>query len=206
MTFFESLLAFDNNLFIIINSAHTPFFDFLFQSITFFGTGFLIAPVLLTIIVISIPRKQQSRIILCAIVSISVSGLVTQSVKQLVHRPRPISYFMTASQALKNPPPTRPVYTVHVLGPHLKRKSFPSGHSNTAFATATFLVLLYGGWFWSSYLIAFLVAYSRIYLGVHFFLDTLSGAVLGIFLVWIIFRLFHIQQYTFRYGAKNDTR
>lgn len=205
MTAFESIIAFDNNLFIAVNNAHTPFFDIFFQIITFLGTGYVIAPLLLTIILVSIPRKQRKQIILCAVVSISMSGILTQGVKNLVHRPRPLAYFVPESQALNSPDSSRPVYTVHVLGPRLKRNSFPSGHTNSAFAAATFLVLLYGGFFWSSYLIALLVAYSRLYLGVHFFLDTVAGAVLGIVVVWMIFKLFHIQQHRFHYGAKNDT-
>ncbi|MBN1600728.1 MAG: phosphatase PAP2 family protein [Chitinispirillaceae bacterium] len=205
MTVFESIIAFDNNLFIAINNAHTPFFDLFFQTITFLGTGYVVAPVLLAIIFVSIPRKERKQIILCAVVSISVSGILTQGIKKLVHRPRPLAYFIPESQVLDSPDSGRPVYTVHVLGPRLKRNSFPSGHTSTAFAAATFLVLLYGGFFWSSYLIALFVAYSRIYLGVHFFLDTAAGAVLGIVVVWMIFKLFHIQEHPFHYGAKNDT-
>jgi undecaprenyl-diphosphatase len=205
VTFIKSLIEFDNSVFIAVNSAHTPFFDIFFQIFTFFGTGIVIVPVLLTIIFYTIPRKQRKRIILCGIVSISISGIVNQVVKQIVHRPRPLKYFVADSQLQQSQNVDRPVYTVHILGPHLKYNSFPSGHTNAAFATATFLVLLYGRWFWSSYLLAALVAYSRMYLGVHFLLDTIGGAVIGIIIVWITFKLFQIKQYSKSNGVLHDS-
>lgn len=202
---FESLITFDNNLFITINSAHSPFFDIFFQIVTNFGTAFVVAPILLVIIYRTIPQKQRSRILLFGAVSLTVSGLVNQGVKNIVHRPRPLSYFVPEPQATTVNNPDRPVYTVHVLGPRLKRRSFPSGHTNTAFAAATFLVLIYGGWCWTSFLMASLVAYSRMYMGVHFFLDTLGGALLAIVIVIIFYQLFGIRKYLKTCGVQHDT-
>ncbi len=202
---FDTLIAFDDSLFIAINSAHTPFFDIFFQIFTNFGTAFVVAPILLLIIYRTIPQKQRSRMLLFGAVSLSVSGIVTQGIKNIVHRPRPLSYFVPESQNASANHSNRPVHTVHVLGPRLKRRSFPSGHTNTAFAAATFLVVLYGGWYWTSYLIALLVAYSRIYMGVHFFSDTLGGALLAVATVLIFYQLFGIRKYLLTCGVKHDT-
>ena len=46
--------------------------------------------------------------------------------------------------------------------------SFPSGHATVAFACATILAL------------AGLIAFSRVYVGVHFPLDVVAGAALGV--------------------------
>jgi undecaprenyl-diphosphatase len=205
VTFIKSLIDFDNSVFIAVNSTHTSFFDIFFQIYTYFGTGIVIAPVLLAIIFHTIPPKQRKRIILCGIVSIGVSGIVNQTVKQIVHRPRPLKYFIADSQVQQRQNVDRPIYTVHILGPHLKYNSFPSGHSNAAFATATFLVLLYGRWFWCTYLLASLVAYSRMYLGVHFFLDTMGGAIIGVLIVSITFKLFRIERPLKDNGVLHDT-
>ena len=58
--------------------------------------------------------------------------------------------------------------------------SFPSGHAATAFAAAAAVGVLCPRLRWPLYLLAALIALSRVYLGVHYWLDIAAGAVLGI--------------------------
>jgi membrane-associated phospholipid phosphatase len=62
--------------------------------------------------------------------------------------------------------------------------SFPSGHTATAFATATVIGLLHPRLRLPVFALATLVGLSRIYLGVHFFFDVVAGAALGIAVGW----------------------
>ena len=57
--------------------------------------------------------------------------------------------------------------------------SFPSGHALTAFATAVAVGALHPRLRWPLVALAALVGLSRVYLGVHYALDGLAGALIG---------------------------
>ena len=72
----------------------------------------------------------------------------------------------------------RPHLHALVARPHTH--SFPSGHATTSFACATVLALLLPRLRVPLFLLAAAVAWSRVYVGVHYPLDVLGGAVLGV--------------------------
>ncbi|MDP4278347.1 MAG: phosphatase PAP2 family protein [Bacteroidota bacterium] len=65
--------------------------------------------------------------------------------------------------------------------------SFPSGHTSSAFATATSLSLNYPKWYIivPSYVWAGTVGYARMHQGVHYPSDVLAGALLGAGSAWL---------------------
>jgi len=91
-----------------------------------------------------------------------IADLVALGLKQLVDRPRPETTLPRADPLL------------HATGP-----SFPSGHATTAFAGATILALLLRRAVPGLFLLAAGIAFSRVYVGVHYPSDVLAGAVLG---------------------------
>jgi undecaprenyl-diphosphatase len=69
----------------------------------------------------------------------------------------------------------------HPLVPEPTSDSFPSGHAATSFACAATLAwLLPHRAAPVLYVLAALIAYSRVYVGVHYPLDALAGAALGL--------------------------
>ena len=58
--------------------------------------------------------------------------------------------------------------------------SFPSGHTATAFAGATALSYFFPRATAAFVVLAAAIAYSRLYVGVHFPLDVLGGAAIGV--------------------------
>ncbi len=76
------------------------------------------------------------------------------------------------------PPLTRPVPEPLLEAP--STFSFPSGHATVAFACATVLALAVPRLRWWLYGLAALIAFSRVYVGVHYPGDVLVGALLGV--------------------------
>jgi undecaprenyl-diphosphatase len=71
-----------------------------------------------------------------------------------------------------------------------KDGSFPSGHAATSFACATILALaLPRRWAPWLFLLAAAIGFSRIYVGVHYALDVIGGAALGILVATALRRL-----------------
>jgi undecaprenyl-diphosphatase len=58
--------------------------------------------------------------------------------------------------------------------------SFPSGHATVSFACATTLALAVPRLRIPLYVLAALIAFSRVYVGVHYPFDVLAGALLGV--------------------------
>ena len=100
------------------------------------------------------------------LINIAVSQLITEALKISINRERPADKYPTEIFAYS---PTHGY-------------SFPSGHTSLAFATATTLALDYKKWYIvvPAYLWAGSVAYSRMYLGVHYPSDVLGGIIIGI--------------------------
>ena len=91
---------------------------------------------------------------------------ITEAVKYSVNRTRPFITYPDIRNKTKKA---------------VKDPSFPSGHTSAIFNTATELAINYPKWYIiiPGYLAAGVVAYSRMYLGVHYPSDVLAGAIIG---------------------------
>ena len=78
---------------------------------------------------------------------------------------------------------------LYVLDHHAGQFGFISSHASNSFAASVFLGLVFGaGWRIRALLLwAFVVSYSRIYVGVHFPLDILLGGIVGTLTGWGMF-------------------
>ena len=97
---------------------------------------------------------------------IVVELIISESLKSAINRKRPAEDY---------PLEFFPYRDMH-------GRSFPSGHTSMAFATATGLSLQFKKWYVvvPAFLWAGSVGYSRMYLGVHYPTDVLTGAVVGV--------------------------
>jgi undecaprenyl-diphosphatase len=181
----KTVLAADVSLFKLINGHHTAFFDTFFAAVSYLGNGWFVIPLFLAFVLWRTPKSRRTRAAIFTAVVFLISGIANSVVKQVVDRPRPSAYFVAPGPS--GPPESGRTFDVHIVQDRLVAHSFPSGHANTAFTVAALAVLTCGFGFWPAFLLAVLVGYSRVYMGAHFPLDTLVGALMGsgiTFAVW----------------------
>ena len=99
-----------------------------------------------------------------SLVSVASSIALTFALKYSIQRARPYDTYSFIIPLQKENTP-----------------SFPSGHNNMAFNIATQLSLYYPKWYLiiPSFIYAGMVAYSRLYLSVHYPSDVFAGAIVG---------------------------
>lgn len=172
----QEIIQGDHTLFMLINSTLShPWLDWFFPAITDLHKTLpfkIIVPLLVTF---ALSRawgvKRGIALFFSLLLTLAVSdAFSTHALKKTIQRPRPPQ--TQGLQVIQRSP----------AGGY----SFPSNHSVNSFAFAAFVTAFLAGSGPWLYVIAGLVAYSRIYNGVHFPLDVLAGSLLGLTFGWML--------------------
>jgi undecaprenyl-diphosphatase len=105
-----------------------------------------------------------------ALATLLARGIVTEVVRFFYHHPRPFAFYGFAPLVTES------------------GSSFPSGHMTFLFALATVVWYANRRWGILYFVLSFAVGVARIYVGVHWPLDILGGAVIGVLCAAIIHR------------------
>jgi undecaprenyl-diphosphatase len=165
------LVKLDKELFLFLNlKLQNRFFDFLMPFITEFKNWRILFFLIILAMLIFGRKKERIAAVLVLIVLGMADSSVNLLLKSWIGRVRPCNVFLQ----------------VHLLAGCSHSGSFPSSHAANIFAAGTILTFFYRR-VWLIWLaIAVTVSFSRIYVGVHYPLDVLGGAVYGILLAAVI--------------------
>ncbi len=107
-----------------------------------------------------------------------------------------IAYGLRDAIGRERPPLVYPEPEPLVRVPH--QPAFPSGHSATAFACATVVAWAAPHLRVPAFLLAAGIAWSRVYVGVHWPLDVLGGALLGVLVATALLKLAEVLRRSLR--------
>ena len=160
--FLDRAVSFDERLFSAVYGLGNPSLEVFFSIITNLGST-----IFWIIVIILFWLKGKKEISLRLFFVLILDAISITILKWTFLRPRPFGNFQGGIDL--------------DLGP-----SFPSGHSQTVFSGAVVLSHYYKKYSALFYLLAVLTALSRIFLGLHYPLDVLVGAINGIIVGWSV--------------------
>ena len=179
----EKIISLDKQLLVFLNSFGSETFDpfWLVATKQANWTPFFI--VLLVFIYKKLGTKQTLIIVLLVAILLTVNNNLTELVKHYFQRLRPCND-LDVKDIIRNVKPSQTF-------------SFFSGHSSNSAATMTFLYLImkdYYKHFWLVILFPLTFAYSRIYLGLHFPIDILTGFTVGSIMGFLFYKFYQFVQ------------
>jgi undecaprenyl-diphosphatase len=170
MTFMSLLLTnIDASLFHFINQiGQNSFFDWFMPFITDLNNFFYVL-ILLGFVILWKDRKAGVIFLIFIGITLTITDQFSSHfLKNWVGRVRPC-------HILEN---------VRLLVDCNSSFSFPSSHAVNIFAAAFFLSQPFKKYSIPIYILAALVGYSRIYIGIHYPLDVIGGAGIGLIIAW----------------------
>ncbi|MGD0264347.1 MAG: phosphatase PAP2 family protein [Candidatus Methylomirabilota bacterium] len=162
------LLALDASIFHLINrSLQNPLLDLVMPILS--NKRYFLLPALVVVLMLLVWGGRRMWVVVAvALAALVLSDLGTNLIKAALHRTRPCHV----------------IPDIHLLAGCTRSFSLPSNHASNMFALATVGWLGFRRWRWALVLLAVGVAYSRVYLGVHYPADVLVGALWGGALGW----------------------
>ena len=185
----DKLLQWDRDVFIYLNSLGIENHDVFWSTITNFSTWIPLFIFFIVLVFRKYPKGEALWVLGTVLFTLVFVAMFTGIVKEWVARLRPnnTEEINTLIRILKSP----------------TGYSFFSGHASSSFSITTAFFLFLRDkfkWSWLFFIWPLMFATSRIYVGVHYPLDLLVGAGVGMLFAFLFYRLYNAWR-----GTKNQS-
>lgn len=175
----DRILEWDRETLIYLNSLGIEEYDLFWSTVTNIYTWVPLFVFFFFLIFSKFPKKEAIYTALTIIVLIIFILVATDLTKEYFGRLRPNNNMEINSliRVLKNP----------------SSFSFFSGHASSSFSITTLMVLFLrkkAKWCWIFYIWPILFSLSRIYVGVHYPVDIIVGAIVGLITAFAFYKLY----------------
>lgn len=176
-----NIIDWDHNIFIYLNNLGDPKWDYFWMTITNKKTWIPLYLVIVFIFYKKFGPKKTVVIVLCALLMILCTDQISKFYKDtLIQRLRPChdEYVSQFVRLVKD----------HCGGKY----GFFSGHATNHMAIAVYVGLIFKDRKWvlpTIILWALMIAYSRIYIGVHYPLDIITGISMGVLFALLFYQI-----------------
>ena len=175
----DDILVWDRQAFLMLNGMGSPDFDGFWVGVTRLLTWSPLYLFFFILVFRAYPWKQAVAVLLTLLLLVLGITELTDLVKDLAARLRP-----------NNEPELRGLARILIQPADF---SFFSGHASFSFALTTAVVLFLKEqykWIYVFYAWALLIAFSRVYVGVHYPGDVVTGALAGTLLAFLFYQAF----------------
>lgn len=190
----ECLDSLDRSIFLFLNGMHNDFFDVFMWYVSKTATWLLMLLFLLYIIF-----KNNWRLALMVILGIALTITLADQISSGL-----IKDFIGRFRPTHNPEIESIVHTVNGYKGGLY--GFVSSHAANTLGVAVYISLLFRNRYITLFMMlwSLLVAYSRIYLGVHYPGDILGGMIVGVISGFVVYKIYDYAILRLKLIEKND--
>lgn len=190
----ECLDSLDRSIFLFLNGMHNDFFDVFMWYVSKTATWSLMLLFLLYIIF-----KNNWRMALMVVLGIALTITLADQISSGL-----IKDFIGRFRPTHNPEIESIVHTVNGYKGGLY--GFVSSHAANTLGVAVYISLLFRNRYITLFMMlwSLLVAYSRIYLGVHYPGDILGGMIVGVISGFVVYKIYDYAILRLKLIEKND--